>query len=660
MYYIGKIEKFLPQGYNNVRSSLYLYQYKTMKKIYGILTTLATLLGIALLYFNPTAFSGPWIFPWLVLSYYVTQLGCTALLMKSDIFTTSPLDSIRERITQPHLGWKSRRFSMTTPPGHTGTGHESLWTSNHKPSLRLRLGTRLKLRSPNDFLENLLVANLLVFFFSWIIETGDTNGLYGFLLSTIRFGPLFLLNGFAYLTYRITPGILPRLWKHRKLYDLSYPRPKGVLSLALYKVFRGVTWFFRLIIRVLQLPRPDHTRIESWLVRISRSYSLEITGLRTTWLFVCSYRLPLTILSAVLVYLAFPNWLVIHGIGILGWFALIPLFLVLKTSSFTQTLYYLTVFGLFQAIFLFHWQGFQDPGILARHVLFTTGIFFAYGLVLGTIRNIVFTPAILGRFDWLLWPLSWTMFDYLKSLSSSQVTWAFLGETQYEFHHIVQLAELSGMWGIGFLVMLSSSVLAHIFLPYPTRKTPWNNVDSKYSSMNSLYLLAIPTILILLALIFGQTSLDRNSKAYTELTQFDIPLGNTAIILSWNDLADSYRVRSVLRDISDSQFAIVHIPHRVDSFHARFGRIPLVFRSVENRIPFILSYETPEIDYISALGQPTTGLHLHDMQWTSMIYQKQGNNFIFFTAFMFFATLFYALIRAPEYPSEDKELTPMK
>ncbi len=65
-----------------------------------------------------------------------------------------------------------------------------------------------------------------------------------------------------------------------------------------------------------------------------------------------------------------------------------------------------------------------------------------------------------GRLGFLVFPAAWTVFDWLRSMGFLGYPWGMLGASQYAVIPIIQVASITGVWGVTFLVTLSNSVLA--------------------------------------------------------------------------------------------------------------------------------------------------------------------------------------------------------
>ena len=62
-------------------------------------------------------------------------------------------------------------------------------------------------------------------------------------------------------------------------------------------------------------------------------------------------------------------------------------------------------------------------------------------------------------------PLLWVAFQYLQELRSIHSTFGNLAYTQMYFVPVLQIASLTGIWGIGFLLFLFPAAIAVFFLP---------------------------------------------------------------------------------------------------------------------------------------------------------------------------------------------------
>lgn len=106
------------------------------------------------------------------------------------------------------------------------------------------------------------------------------------------------------------------------------------------------------------------------------------------------------------------------------------------------------------------------------------------------------------RSDWLRWcgvPAVWVCSEFARSLFFSGFSWELLGYTQYRNLTLIQIADLTGVYGISFLLASSSYLTAEIFwavrphartltsvfLVFPRlRQVPWRGIVGFFVSVS--------------------------------------------------------------------------------------------------------------------------------------------------------------------------------
>ena len=152
--------------------------------------------------------------------------------------------------------------------------------------------------------------------------------------------------------------------------------------------------------------------------------------------------------SAVLFALSFPSVVNLEGIGLLAWFCLIPLFLVLLTKSPGMGIFYGTGFGVLQALIINYWHGTYK--YVTLHLI--TIAFFVQFLLFMVV--LVWLIRMSGKWGFLVVTAAWVFFDYCRSISILGYPWGLIGTTQYRFLSLIQMASLTGVWGISFVILL--------------------------------------------------------------------------------------------------------------------------------------------------------------------------------------------------------------
>ncbi len=183
------------------------------------------------------------------------------------------------------------------------------------------------------------------------------------------------------------------------------------------------------------------------------------------------WRLLLTFLSVILSTLTLPSFADITGIGILSWVALVPLFVVLRRSRFSTGVFYLVTYGVLHNTLVNYWLG--TFSLVSLQV--TMIVLFLYYLIFSPFALGFLKTIRVGKF--LVLPLSWTFFEFARSVGFLGYPWGLVGHGQYANLPLIQVASITGVWGVSFIVLLVNSVLAELAIAgldrlFPGRERP--------------------------------------------------------------------------------------------------------------------------------------------------------------------------------------------
>jgi apolipoprotein N-acyltransferase len=167
----------------------------------------------------------------------------------------------------------------------------------------------------------------------------------------------------------------------------------------------------------------------------------------------------LSIASGILLILSFPNF----NLWPCAWFGFLPVFFSLKDKSLKQ----------------------------AFLLLFLTGIIFWSGIIywlvhvtlIGTIMLIVYLSLYFGIFGLIIRPVTrkstpfglifipavWVFLEYIRGYLFSGFPWALLGYSQYLNLPVIQIADITGAWGVSFLVMLVNVAIVEIIWAFKNK-----------------------------------------------------------------------------------------------------------------------------------------------------------------------------------------------
>ncbi len=182
-------------------------------------------------------------------------------------------------------------------------------------------------------------------------------------------------------------------------------------------------------------------------VRGTRGGPYAITGFALLWV----------LLSVFLSVVALPSFLRLEGLPLLAWIAMVPLFLVFSTVRYSLGVFYGITYGVFATLLTNYWLGtfsLVSLQVVVIIYLFHYTIFIPLMLLIyHTVRNSEFP-------GFLVFPVAWTAFELARSSGFVGFPWGLVGHSQYAMLPLIQIAELTGIWGISFIVVLVNAGIA--------------------------------------------------------------------------------------------------------------------------------------------------------------------------------------------------------
>src|SRR6266478_5706635 len=132
--------------------------------------------------------------------------------------------------------------------------------------------------------------------------------------------------------------------------------------------------------------------------------------------------------------------------------------------------------------------------------------------------GILFTRSFLRRGSLFLaslaFPVYWVTYEYLTAIASPHSTWGNLAYTQMNCLPIIQIASITGLWGISFIVFLFTGTIAALL---SGAGKPWQR---------RALTIAVGTV-VCAALVFGKWRLQSNPAAQSvtvTLIAKDVPM----------------------------------------------------------------------------------------------------------------------------------------
>jgi apolipoprotein N-acyltransferase len=147
------------------------------------------------------------------------------------------------------------------------------------------------------------------------------------------------------------------------------------------------------------------------------------------------------------------------NIGVLAWVALAPMLLLVRAPISTRkAAAAVWLAGLLCNIVTMEWIRIADPRMYASWI----GLSFYCSLYFPL------TLWLLRRLDRMRWPLTltvpliWVPLEYFKAHFLTGFAWYFLGHAQHDYLALVQITDVTGVYGVSFLVAAGNGLAAEL------------------------------------------------------------------------------------------------------------------------------------------------------------------------------------------------------
>jgi len=237
--------------------------------------------------------------------------------------------------------------------------------------------------------------------------------------------------------------------------------------------------------------------------------------------------LILCIFSGILLSFSFPN----ANIWICAWFGFIPLFLAItgkpRKNAFLLT--YLT--GVIFWAGTIYWLVHVTLLGTVLLILYLALYFAVFGLIISRFYLLHTNYCILSI------PSIWVLLEYFRSHLLTGFPWALLGYSQSLNLPVIQFADITGSWGVSFLVMMVNVVL------FKFAKSNLASIRLKQSHKvsDAIRQSIIPIFCLILVLAYGYYKLNLKPRTQNlEPLRISLIQGNIPQELKWKPMARSF------------------------------------------------------------------------------------------------------------------------
>jgi len=235
--------------------------------------------------------------------------------------------------------------------------------------------------------------------------------------------------------------------------------------------------------------------------------------------------LLLSLLSGVLLILSFPNF----DLQFLAWFALVPLLYAIdgKTPLHAFSLGFFCGFIsnlgiLYWVIVAVHTYG-NIPLIWSAFILLLLVGYLS--LFTGAFAFLVrIVPSSSGIQTILFLPILWTALEYLRSFFLTGFPWANLGYSQYLNLPFIQMADITGPYGLSFVILLVNATLFWILRQWISKTFPVREV-------------VVTLLVLLISMIYGYTRMRTIDQQMLQQPSLKVGLtqGNIDQSIKWDE-----------------------------------------------------------------------------------------------------------------------------
>jgi len=185
----------------------------------------------------------------------------------------------------------------------------------------------------------------------------------------------------------------------------------------------------------------------------------------------------LSLLSGILLIFSFPHF----DLEFLAWFALVPLFLSIEGKGLRRSFELGFLTGITAFLGILYWI------IVAIHTygnvpLIPSGLILLLlvgylSLFIGAFAFVTRLIQIRSGLQTILFtPLLWVGLEYLRSFLLTGFPWANLGYSQYLNLPFIQMADVTGVYGLSFVILLVNATLFNVLRQWSKRIFPVKEV----------------------------------------------------------------------------------------------------------------------------------------------------------------------------------------
>ncbi len=233
-------------------------------------------------------------------------------------------------------------------------------------------------------------------------------------------------------------------------------------------------------------------------------------------------ELFLCLFSAALLILSFPNF----NIWLFAWFGFVPVFFALRNKPLKEAFFLFFITGIIFWWGTIYWLVHVTLIGTILLILYLALYFALFGLIIrpftrrSSVYGLIFIPAV------------WVLLEYIRGrLMMSGFPWALLGYSQYLNLPVIQIADITGTWGVSFLIIFVNVAIVEII---------WSIKNNFISRLRTVSIFLI--LVLILTLGYGYYRLHGRPAGQVGGRRIKISVvqGNIPQELKWASHAQTY------------------------------------------------------------------------------------------------------------------------
>jgi len=178
------------------------------------------------------------------------------------------------------------------------------------------------------------------------------------------------------------------------------------------------------------------------------------------WIINIFIHLGLVILASILFAVSFPSLIFEKGLPFFAWFAYIPILVIIRKYNLPACIGWGAVYGLISYSLFNYWLGAFHP--LAGLIVYSIYLFYLAVVFFFLKLADIFFKNRAYLVQWLVW----MVYEYLRTTGFLGYSYGITGYSQWQIIPLIQIASITGVWGVSALVTFPSFWLAGLINKY--------------------------------------------------------------------------------------------------------------------------------------------------------------------------------------------------